>query len=207
MTSSLRLVAVLCGMAWLCGCGSEPRHASAAPVDSLTLRPGYLIDSVFPMDEMLRRFRANLGPAPSTLEDAPASRDELVRELVRALAQRDSAALGRLHLSRGEFAWMYFPTSRFASPPYELPPEVLWMQMTAESNKSIARTLRGFPKDATYLGHACDATPGIEGANRLWTGCLVRWRRRDGGEGAARLFGTILERDGRYKFVSYANGD
>ncbi|HUF27969.1 MAG TPA: hypothetical protein VMM18_13420 [Gemmatimonadaceae bacterium] len=180
-------------------------QADAAPLDELQRRPGYVIDSVFPMEEHLRRFRAELGAAPATLEGGAASREALVGALVAALAARDSAALQRLHLDRAEFAWLYFPTSAFAAAPYELPPEFLWYQMTAESNKGIGRALRIVGGGGTYLGHTCDDPPQVHGENRLWAGCEVRWMSAAGSEESGRLFGTIIERAGRFKFVSYAN--
>jgi len=48
--------------------------------------------------------------------------------------------------------------------------------------------------------------PQAEGANRLWHACRVRRTAEAGAALEQRLFGSIIERDGRYKFVSYANG-
>ena len=188
------------------GCDLAPRRADAMAVDSLTRRPGYIVDSIFTMDEMLRRFRADLGDAPSSLEEGTESRDALVRALVRALAARDTAALDRLRIDRAEFAWIYFPASPFAAAPYELPPEVLWMQLAAESSKGAARAMRAIDPGAAYVRHSCGEGPEARGRNLLWDDCIVHWRSPDGTEEHHGLFGTILEHDGRFKFVSYANG-
>lgn len=55
-------------------------------------------------------------------------------------------------------------------------------------------------------GYDCEPAPSIEGENRLYQQCTVRYRLSpaDSVE-RRRLFGSIIERDGRYKFVSYAN--
>jgi hypothetical protein len=200
-----RVLTVLLLSTLIAACDVGPGDAGAAPVDSLALRPGYVIDSILPMDEMLRRFRADLGPMPTALEGAAPTRDSLVRRFVRALTDQDTAALARMHLSRAEFAWIYFPSSEFASPPYELPPEILWLQMTAESNKGISRALRAFERGAAYLGHECATTPELRGQSRLWTGCIVRWRDAAGANEEFRLFGSILEHADGFKFVSYGN--
>jgi hypothetical protein len=206
MSTTFHLTASAAIAVALAGCDLAPRTADATPVDSLQLRPGYVVDSILPMDEMLRRFRARLGVSHASLADGPESHDALVRGLVRALAGRDTTTLRALHINCAQFAWLYFPSSPFASPPYELPPEVLWLQIVAESDKGLSRAMRVVAPDAEYLGHACISQPGHEDRPRLWTNCTVRWTSAGAGEQEFRLFGSILEHGGRFKFVSYANG-
>ena len=189
----------------LAGCDVGPDVADASPVDSLKLRPGYVVDSIFPMDEMLRRFRSDLGDARASLTHGASSRDALVRELVEALAANETRSLQRLRVDRAEFAWVYFPASPFAAPPYELPPEILWLQIDAESSKGLSRAMRAVGNGSSYMDHACAPEPRESGRTRLWDGCTVRWRRADGAEERSQLFGSILEHGGRFKFVSYAN--
>jgi hypothetical protein len=43
-----------------------------------------------------------------------------------------------------------------------------------------------------------------EGRNRRWTDCTVSVQTA-AGVSRERLFGAIIERDGRFKFLSYAN--
>jgi hypothetical protein len=200
-----RLTAGVALAAALAGCDAGPAVADASPADSLQLRPGYVIDSIFPMHEMLRRFRADLGDPPVALIQAADSREDLVRQVVSALAARDTATLERLRIDRAEFAWLYFPASPFASRPYELPPEVLWLQIGAESGKGRSRAQRAVGKGAAYVDHECRPDPGRSGAVTLWEDCIVRWRNADGTEERYRLFGSILEHGGRFKLVSYAN--
>ena len=45
----------------------------------------------------------------------------------------------------------------------------------------------------------------VEGPNRLVTGCRVRFAAGDSAAREMRLFGALLNRDGQYKFLSYAN--
>ena len=189
----------------LAACEIPPRSADAGPVDSLQLRPGYVIDSIFPMEEMLRRFREPLGEPVQGLAGGGATREELVASFVRALVDRDDVALERLRIDQAEFAWIYFPSSPFAVSPYELPPEVLWLQFGAESAKGVERARRAVAPESVYLGHECGRTPEAQGGGRVWSDCLVRWRGADGTEERFRLFGSILEHGGRFKFVSYAN--
>ena len=60
----------------------------------------------------------------------------------------------------------------------------------------------GRPLD--YVGYRCDSIPSHEGSNVVWGPCSVRYRS-GGRTREERLFGLIIEREGRFKFVSYAN--
>ena len=70
------------------------------------------------------------------------------------------------------------------------------------TGRLLAR-LAGRPLRAA--GYACAADPVVEGENRLWRDCLLRYRGAGGAPAAGRLFGVIVERAGRFKFVNYAN--
>lgn len=141
---------------------------------------------------------------PATLEGAD-GREELVRRFVGALEQRDTATLKLLVLSRAEFAFLYYPTAREALPPYELPPEVMWFRLVGESEQGLQLALERFGgRSVGYGGHHC-GEPRQEGANTLWGWCRVQSTAPDGQTADLALFGLIVERAGRYKFVSYAN--
>jgi hypothetical protein len=167
-------------------------------------QPRGVVDSLVPIEEALRRFRRDL-PRPEELGDAAGSREELVRALVRSLEARDTARLRALALQVDEFAWLYYPTTRFSKPPYELPPELMWFQIQGQSAQGASRLLAqraGMP--LRYLGHACDSVR-TEGENHLYGHCAVRHVTAAGDTVAERLFGLILERGGRFKYVTYAN--
>jgi hypothetical protein len=197
-----------------CGGGADrpapppPAAPAADPVPNAAApaAPGRVVDSILPMAEQLRRFRADLGPAPAALAGGAASREALVRAYARAVEARDTVALRRMVLSRAEFAFLYFPESPLARRPYEVPPALLWFQITEGSNKGVVRALRRLGgRPLGYAGHACEGPPKPEGPNRLWERCRVRVVRAPGDTAALRLFGSVLERGGRYKFVGYAN--
>ena len=162
------------------------------------------VDSAIPIDEALRRFRRDL-PAERTLQGGFGSREMLVREFVRALEVRDTAALRRMVLKTGEFAWLYYPSSPLSRPPYELAPALMWFQLQGESERGASRLFSERGGDALgYIGHTC-ASPRVEGKNLIHSGCELRRVTAARDTIAERLFGLIIEQDGRYKFVSYAN--
>lgn len=157
-------------------------------------------------DSALTRFRAQLPERPG-LTGGREAQATLVRDFVTALGARDTATLRTLVLDAGEFAWLYYPTAREALPPYDLSPELMWFRHDGLSQQGIAVALETFGGRAPgYVSHRCADAPRPEGANLLWGYCQVRLTlagRADTVE--AGLFGLIVERGGRFKFVSYAN--
>lgn len=165
-----------------------------------------VVDSIRPIPEELARFRASLQEEPTALRGGAASLEALVTHFVDALAMRDSVALREMLISRAEFALLYYPHTRFTAKPYELSPQLLWFQMQNGTGRGIARALRRFGGAPVELAdYTCRPEPDVEGPNLLWRDCVVRIAPAVDDTITTRLFGSILERDGRFKFVSYSN--
>lgn len=181
-----------------CGRGETPRQAAEAPLV-------HVVDSTRSRDSALAEFRKPF-PEVSRLSGGAASRDQLVAAFVRALEQRDTSALRTLILSKAEFAWLYYPTAREANPPYSLSPDLMWFTHEGHSEQGIKVALeeRG-GRPLGYLRHHCAPEPRIEGENQLWGFCVITRALPSGAATDEQLFGLIVERDGVFKFVSYAN--
>src|SRR5688572_23549768 len=158
------------------------------------------------MPEYLRRFHEGL-TEPTAFRDGAASRDALARRFLSAVSARDSGAFAALMISRAEFAWLVFPHHIYAVPPYELDPGIFWMQLTAGSAKGLGRTLERLGGRAlAFQALDCERdTVQVKGGPvRVWSSCGIRYR-----EGNSlltrRLFGSIVEREARFKLLSYAN--
>lgn len=193
-------------------CGRDAGQDSAAdrtgegitPAPVASLASSRHVDSIFPLEESVRRFRVGL-PSVSGLSGGARSREGLVRKFVGAVARSDTATIRRLVLDRAEFAYLYYPSSPYAARPYSQPPGLLWLQIQLNSEKGIVRVLRRYGGHRlSHATHECPAAPLRQGENRLWQACSMRLSV-DGVTTGKRLFGTIVERDGRFKFVSYAN--
>ncbi len=167
--------------------------------------PGTVIDSALPIAEAIRRFRKDLAD-PAALVGGAASRTALVEAFVAALSRKDSKALGRLAMSRAEFAYLYYPSSRDATAPNGMPPTVRWDLLTLASEKGIGRALERLGgQPLTLVTLACDTAPAKLGELTLHDGCTVRIAKGSGQEFDGVLFGSILELRGRFKFIGYAN--
>lgn len=165
-----------------------------------------VVDSALPRDEALRRFRAGLAEPQQLDVAAPRSRDALVRAFVEAVEAGDSARVRALALTRAEFGWLYYPTTTQGLPPYDLSPSLLWFLTDGGTSKGVRRLFedrKGRPLG--YAGYRCDGASSHEGANTVWGPCVVRLVQAPDDTVEERLFGLILEREGRVKFVSLAN--
>jgi hypothetical protein len=195
-----RVAALLFGAAVGCTPGDEvaqpPAKASAAP--------GGVIDSLLPIEEELRRFRLATPDSISRLEDGAGSRESLVAGYVAAIEKKDSLALNRLLVSRAEYAWLVYPESELTRPPYRQKPALAWFMMQNATDQGIVRVLnRHGGKPLGYRGFTCEAEPVVQGANRIWRQCRMRFTE-NGAEVERKLFGGILQREGTFKFLTYA---
>lgn len=184
-------------------CGSGDADSSAEERD---LPPGYVIDSALPIDTLLARFRATVADTPQALRGGETSPERLTRRFLAAISARDTATLQRLIISRSEYAWLYYPHSRFTQRPYELYPELLWIQLSSSTESGITRMLHRYGGSSMRLESVvCDDSSVIEGPNEIIRGCRVRFAAADSSARTMRLFGDLLARDGQLKFLSYAN--
>ncbi len=188
-----------------CNAAQDANPQAAEGGDSI-VTAGF-VDSIFPMPEMIARFQREQRRAPSGLgATAPASRDALVALFIAAVEAGNGAALAPLRIDAAEFAYLYFPTSLYSRAPYEQPPAVQWLLMDQNSLKgeqSLIRKLGGRPLGTK--GYKCEEPAVREGSNEIWNECRLILQRSGAVADTVRLFGSIMGRDGRYKFVSITN--
>ncbi len=170
-------------------------------------QPGYVVDSILPVEEEVRRFSAAIGGKPVTaLAHGAASADALVQRFAQALAASDSIALRNMALSAREFIDLVYPSSPYTKPPYRQSPSLLWSQIRNPSSSGYRRLLERLGgKPLRIAAVTCPGAPERQGANLLHTKCTVRFTSGSDPERPGVLFGTILERGGQFKFVSFSN--
>lgn len=214
VTRALRALVLWCAVA-ACGQGhaaaADPARTEAvarARQDSINrAQPGYVVDSILPVEEQLRRFRAGLPDTLRMFEGGASSRDALVWAFARNLEAADTGALVRLTISRAEFAWLVYPDSPLSAPPYRQAPDVAWMRHGAASSAGLGRLIDRLGGSRLGLkSWGCLEGPINEGANTVWRDCAVRFEKAGAGEQTLRLFSSIIGRNGRFKILSYANG-
>ena len=204
MKNSITIAALACIASFACG---EPRQATplvAAP--DTTAQVSEHVDSILETDEAIRRFSESLPPESpaSELSGGAASRETLVLRFIRAVESNDTMALRAMVMNAREFIDLYYPSSQYTRPPYQLAPDVVWMMLKENGDKGYRRLIqRVAGKPLGYAGYTCSPDFLIEGQNRIVDGCTVEVSA--GAASQVRLFSAIIERDGRFKFISYAN--
>jgi hypothetical protein len=199
MRPSLHRPLVLCAAAIALACGGDARPSADVPSAGV-------VDSTLPIAELLNRFQATLADSPRTLVGGAESPEALTRALFAAVAASDTSALRALIVSRAEFGFLYYPHSQFTRAPYELAPDLVWLTMVAASEKGAGRLLTRYGgRTLRFEALLCGDTAQTEGPNLIRRGCRVRFAVPDSGVREVQLFGALLARDGRTKFLSFAN--
>lgn len=198
---------MLAGVTLLASCtgtDAPARSAAAAPEAKAPAATHDVVDSAITPEESLSRFKQGL-TEPNGLTGGYPTREALVRAFFRGVQTNDTTALRRMLVTPPEFAWYYYPNAPVSKVPYELPAGLAWFQIQGESSKGITKLLNDWGgKKLGYVSHTC--TPRQEGPNTIHAYCVEKFR--DGAAGpadSAKLFGLVLEVNGTFKFLSYAN--
>lgn len=158
------------------------------------------------IEQLLARFRQTVSMPPPEAMAGARSIEELVARFAASLERADTNAFRDMALTRAEFAYLYYPESPYTERPYRQDPALLWFLIQEGSNKGLTRLFNRYAGSSLgYVGHACAGERERHGATTLWTACVVRRVIAPGDTIGDRLFGTIVERDGRFRFLSYAN--
>ncbi len=171
--------------------------------DSLRKTPGYVVDSIFPPEEMLRRFQAEAGAPVTALTGGEPSADALLRRYWALLARGDTLGMTPIVASKAEFAYLYFPESPELAT--GVPPAVSWLLLGSNSGRGLTRALRAANSgDTTLIGTTCQPLTTEAGASRITGPCAVI-RRQAGQPDTLWLVKHVIARDGMFKLMSFAN--
>jgi hypothetical protein len=194
------------------------RNAEASAPDSATLarraeadrahqdsivraRPGYIIDSILPVEQEIRRFQATIPVRLTAFSNAARSRSGLVKQFVRSLERNDTTALRRLVVDRAEFGYLVYPTSPNAAPPLPPIPDLVWLSrwpapIGATAASRLLDRFGGSPLG--YAGFTCpESADRQRGKHDVSAPCIVTRVASSGDTTRLRMFGAIVGRDGR----------
>jgi hypothetical protein len=191
-------------------CRSPDRPMSSADSQAAHVREvvaaGGVVDSILPIAEQLRRFRASVGNPPSAFVGGTSSIAELATTIATALQSHDTSTVRALVLTKPEFAWFYYEHSPMAREPYEVPPGLLWDQIIASSDEGARRLFQLFGgQRVRFREPRCATVDSSDVSTHVFSDCTVS-PVVDGKRGPPQaLFGTIVSHSGRFKLLSYAN--
>jgi len=124
--------------------------------------------------------------------------------VVRGFADRNLEALQELAVTEAEFRLVVWPKLPASRPERNLPFEYVWKDLAAKSEDNLRARLakwedRGFVLvSLLFKGGVTDY-----GTYKVHRDTELRLRDKDGREETGRLFGSIIEYQGRFKIFSY----
>jgi hypothetical protein len=141
---------------------------------------------------------------PAPLEHTFESPEALAREVLKLVEFRDTHRLGQLALSEREFADLVWPELPASRPERNLPLDYVWGDLRTKSRAHLGRIAEQFGGRRYEL-----VGVSFRGETTTYRSYVVHRkaelivREADGHEDRLRLFGSVLERDGRYKLFSF----
>ena len=116
----------------------------------------------------------------------------------------DAERLGSLEVNEAEFREAVYPRLPASRPERNTSAEFLWEMLHQRSRNSLAYTLDRYQGSrfelvaVDFVGETTDYGPF-----RVHREAVLTVRAPDGERGTLRIFGSILEQDGRYKIFSF----
>lgn len=172
--------------------------------DSLRKLPGYIVDSIFPPAEALRRFQATVEGTPTArLTGGAPNAEALLREYWAMLVRHDTIGIRSLVVSHAEFAYVYFPESApFAS---GMQPSAAWILYESQTGRGLSRAFRAATgRDARVSGTVCRDQSRTEGRSLTFGPCGVVLRASQRAD-TLWIAATLVKRDGVVKFLGLDN--
>ena len=143
---------------------------------------------------------AEPGPLRATFESPQA----LGAAVLDAYQRQDREALRRLALSEEEFRAVVWPVLPASRPERNLTVEYVWGDLAGKSLAYLSSNLkRPFPSGAQVASVSFDGESTRYGTVTVHRRSQVTLTDASGQVSTVRLFGSIIEQDGRYKVFSY----
>jgi len=134
------------------------------------------------------------------------SADELARGVAQGLAANDREALDRFRISREEYmavVWPELPVSKIEQ--WKSQSGFVWSQHAAKSDQGLRMIIARFGGKTLTVRSVTCKTPAQEYATfKLHVRPAVELVDQSGATQADPVFGTIIERSGRFKVFSYS---
>jgi len=146
---------------------------------------------------------AKTKPGPRTLANAQVSAEALSRNFLKALASKDMESIKALRLTKDEFCQYVFPELPSSKMP-NVTCDFVWQQATLKSLSGLSEMYpehqgKKYQFVALRFEKGTDSYPTYKVHKE--THLMVK--DETGKQQELRLFGSILEMDGRYKLISF----
>ena len=146
----------------------------------------------------------NAGAAAGALAGTFDSAEAAARQALALIEAGDRDRIGKIALSEAEFRSLVYPALPASRPERNTSAEFLWGMLAQRSRNSLAFTLdryRGRPLELVAVDFVGESTD--YGPFRVHREAVLTVRHAEGEPSAVRLFGSMIEREGRFKIFSF----
>ncbi len=143
-----------------------------------------------------------LGCRQARWQDSEPSKERLIKRALSAIEDRDALALKKIMITEQDFRnyiWPELPAKK-NNAPYDY----IWSQMAMKSGlgiENIMNTLGGIKM--TFRDCAFEDSMESYSGFTIYSGAIVRVEGQQDLERKLRVFGSIVERAGEFKILSY----
>lgn len=132
------------------------------------------------------------------------STEALAAAVLESFDRRDAGALGRLALSKDEFSAHVWPELPVSRPERNMPIDYVWGDLEAKSRGHLAANLRcPLPVSPRLVRVLFDGETTQHESFTILRDSRMIIADGNGEETTVRLFGSVLEKNGRYKVFSF----
>jgi hypothetical protein len=140
----------------------------------------------------------------STLQGAEGSPTSVAAKVVSAFNAHDVSALEAAALTEHEFRDVVWPRLPAARPERNLSCDYVWNDLSSKSRLHLRARMEAWHSLRYQVeGVRFDGETTDYGSYRVHRDAAVQLRTPDGRQVSARVFGSMIERDGRFKVFSY----
>ena len=132
------------------------------------------------------------------------SPSEIGQAVVEALNQGDFRGLHQLRVTRKEYlSWMWpaFPAS---GPPYNYPEEFAWSNLDTKCSRAVKRLIkRHGENNLSFVKLGFEQKTEKYKDFQLLRSTVLTVKNDSGQQKTLKILGSVVEKDGRYKLLSY----
>jgi hypothetical protein len=145
-----------------------------------------------------------LSACAQPLTESSASAAEAARQVTEAIGRNDRGRLEQLAVNETEFREQVWPELPAARPERNLTAEYVWTDLHQKSQASLHDTLRKHAgRGYAFVDVRFQGPVSRYAGYEVHREAVVRLRRPDGTETEERLFGSMIQKDDRWKIFSY----
>ena len=132
------------------------------------------------------------------------SPSEIGQAVVEALNQGDLSGLHQLRVSRKEYLSWIWPAFSASRPPHNYPEDFAWSNLNTKSSRAVRRLVKRYGENSlTFVKLGFEQKTEEYKDFQLLRGTVLTITNNSGQQKTLKILGSVVEKDGRYKLLSY----